>query len=80
MKFDTITIDRQDTIWLVTLNRPERLNAMNQKMLLEMDSACDMIEEDTPFNTLVTYDVNGQTFRVLKDTKKHKKLQQKLGY
>ena len=40
----------------------------------------DMIEEDTPFNTLVTYDVNGQTFRVLKDSKKHKKLQEKLGY
>ena len=38
MKFDTITIDRQDAIWLVTLNRPERLNAMSQKMLLEMDS------------------------------------------
>ena len=53
MKFDTITIDRQDAIWLVTLNRPERLNAMNQKMLLEMDSACDMIEEDTSCRVVV---------------------------
>ena len=53
MKFDTITIDRQDAIWLVTLNRPERLNAMSQKMLLEMDSACDMIEEDTSCRVVV---------------------------
>ena len=53
MKFDTITIDRQDAIWLVTLNRPERLNAMSQKMLLEIDSACDMIEEDTSCRVVV---------------------------
>ena len=53
MKFDTITIDRQDAIWLVTLNRPERLNAMSQKMLLEMDSACDMIEEDKSCRVVV---------------------------
>ena len=53
MKFDTITIDRQDAVWLVTLNRPERLNAMNQKMLLEIDSACDMIEEDTSCRVVI---------------------------
>ena len=53
MKFDTITSDRQDAIWLVTLNRPERLNAMSQKMLLEMDSACDMIEDDTSCRVVV---------------------------
>ena len=53
MKFDTITIDRQDSIWLITLNRPERLNAMSQKMLLEMESACNMIEEDTSCRVVV---------------------------
>jgi enoyl-CoA hydratase/carnithine racemase len=44
MEFETITIDRQDAVWLLTLDRQDRLNAMNQKMLSELETACDVIE------------------------------------
>ena len=46
MEFETITIDRQDAVWLLTLDRQDRLNAMNQKMLSEIETACDVIEAD----------------------------------
>ena len=43
MEFETITIDRQDAVWLLTLDRQDRLNAMNQKMLSEIETACDAV-------------------------------------
>jgi enoyl-CoA hydratase len=53
MDFETITIDRQDSVWLLTLNRPNRLNAMNQEMLSEIQAACDVIEEDSSCRVVV---------------------------
>lgn len=61
MEFDTIKIDRMDTICLLTLNRPERLNAMSQKMLSEIAVACDMFEKD-PSCRVVVVTGSGKAF------------------
>ena len=53
MDFETITIDRHDTVWLLTLNRPNRLNAMSQEMLSEIQAACGMIEADLTCRVVV---------------------------
>ena len=53
MEFETITVDRQDAVWLLTLNRPNRLNAMNQKMLSELQAACEIIEADPSCRVVV---------------------------
>ena len=53
MEFETIRLDRKDTVWLVTLNRPDRLNAMSQKMLSEIEAACDAIEADSSCRVVV---------------------------
>ena len=53
MKFETISIDQQDAVCLLTLDRQERLNAMNQKMLSEIDTACDWIEADCSCRAVV---------------------------
>ena len=53
MDFETIMVDRQDAVWLLTLNRPNRLNAMNQKMLSELQAACEVIEADPSCRVVV---------------------------
>ena len=53
VEFETITIDRQDAVWLLTLDRQDRLNAMNQKMLSEIETACDMIEADSSCRVVI---------------------------
>lgn len=53
MSFESITLERRDGIALLTLNRPERLNAMSQAMLGELQTACDEIERDPAVRALV---------------------------
>lgn len=53
MGYETITIDRQDAVWLLTLNRPQRLNAMSQTMLSEIKEACDEMEADPACRVVV---------------------------
>ena len=53
MEFETITIDRKGAVWLLTLDRQDRLNAMNQKMLSEIETACDVIEEDSSCRVVI---------------------------
>ena len=40
----------------------------------------DAINADSPWNTVYSYKFDGKTFLVLKDSKKHKKIKEKLGY
>ncbi|MEM1163497.1 MAG: enoyl-CoA hydratase/isomerase family protein [Pseudomonadota bacterium] len=51
--YEFIKLDRQDSVALLTLNRPERLNAMSQPMLDEMLAACDEVEADDTVRALV---------------------------
>ncbi|MGF7177889.1 enoyl-CoA hydratase/isomerase family protein [Azospirillum doebereinerae] len=53
MTYDTIRLEeRGDVAWLV-LNRPERLNAMNQTMLGEINAALDAVEADDRLRAVV---------------------------
>jgi enoyl-CoA hydratase/carnithine racemase len=48
MAFDTILFDKRDGIATVTLNRPERLNAMTWQMIEELlDAIADCRQDDT---------------------------------
>jgi enoyl-CoA hydratase len=53
MKLQTVVFDTQDRIATLTLNRPERRNAMNRTMLAEIDQACDAAEADDDVRVLV---------------------------
>ncbi|WP_372395566.1 enoyl-CoA hydratase/isomerase family protein [Azospirillum sp. HJ39] len=53
MSYDTIRLEtRGDVAWLV-LNRPERLNALNQTMLGEINAALDVVEADDRLRAVV---------------------------
>jgi enoyl-CoA hydratase/carnithine racemase len=46
MKYETISFDQQDRAACITLNRPERLNAISVDMITELNDAYRRIEED----------------------------------
>jgi enoyl-CoA hydratase/carnithine racemase len=53
MNFETITLGKQDGLALITLNRPERLNAINGQMKAELRTALDNIEADEDVGAVV---------------------------
>ncbi|MFN8557852.1 MAG: enoyl-CoA hydratase/isomerase family protein [Dehalococcoidia bacterium] len=52
-KFDNIILERSDGIATVTMNRPEKLNALSTELLADLRQACDIIEEDHDVRVVV---------------------------
>ena len=46
MTYKNITLDKKDGYAILTLNRPEALNALNEETLQELSDACDTLEKD----------------------------------
>ena len=44
--YQTILVERQDSAGIITMNRPERLNAMNLEMKRELIQALEDLEAD----------------------------------
>ena len=53
MTFDTIDYERRGPIGIITLNRPERLNALSQQLIAELNEALDHAEADDDIRVLV---------------------------
>jgi enoyl-CoA hydratase/carnithine racemase len=53
MAFDCITLSVDDHVAHLTLNRPERLNALNQAALVEINAAMDAAEADANARVIV---------------------------
>ncbi|MBI4234206.1 MAG: enoyl-CoA hydratase/isomerase family protein [Chloroflexi bacterium] len=53
MGFETILLEKRDHIARVTLNRPERLNAINERMFEELNAALGDVAVDTTVRVLV---------------------------
>ncbi|HYM03657.1 MAG TPA: enoyl-CoA hydratase/isomerase family protein, partial [Stellaceae bacterium] len=53
MTYETILYERRGTVALITLNRPQRLNAMNGVMLRELHRAMDAAEGDAEVRAVV---------------------------
>jgi len=51
--FTTISIDRRGAVARLTLNRPERANALNAAMLGEINAALDELERDADVRALI---------------------------
>ena len=46
MNYDTIIVSKEEAIGIITLNRPEALNALNTKMVTELIDALGSFEKD----------------------------------
>ena len=53
MKFDTILFEEKDSIALITLNRPKKLNAFNQSMLFDLLKAFDHCDQSDSIKAVI---------------------------
>jgi enoyl-CoA hydratase/carnithine racemase len=53
MHYDHIVTERQDGIALITLNRPEKLNALSFGLMQELDAELTLIENDATLQVVV---------------------------
>ncbi len=53
MTFETILLDKQEGVGLITLNRPEALNALNAKLLSELSDVLLALDADDDIGAVV---------------------------
>ena len=53
MQEEFVSIDFQDKVMIVTLNRPEALNALNKRLIQQLNVALDQAENDTRIGAIV---------------------------
>jgi len=53
MVYDNLTLERDGQIALVTLNRPEKLNAISRELHLEMMQACEELRDDDEIRAVI---------------------------
>ena len=60
-KFETINFEIENNVARITLNRPEKLNTINDKMILELEEIVNLIEKDDSVKVIVLTG-NGKAF------------------
>lgn len=53
MEFETLLIEVQGRVGLITLNRPQALNALNSQLIAELNLALDHFEKDPQISCMV---------------------------
>ncbi|WP_033075450.1 crotonase/enoyl-CoA hydratase family protein [Sphingopyxis sp. MWB1] len=53
MRFDQISLDKQEGVALLTLNRPDRMNAFTTQMMLEIVAALDECDADDAVRAVI---------------------------
>ena len=53
MKFDTILFEEKDSVALITLNGPKKLNAFNQSMLFDLLKAFDHCDQSDSVKAII---------------------------
>ena len=53
MTYETLIYEKEDGIGIVTLNRPDRLNAINLQLIFDLEDVLDEVYEDAEVKTLI---------------------------
>jgi 2-(1,2-epoxy-1,2-dihydrophenyl)acetyl-CoA isomerase len=53
MAYQNLTVDRKDGVAVITLNRPEKLNALSRELQLEMLAVCDEMRGDDEVRAVI---------------------------
>jgi enoyl-CoA hydratase/carnithine racemase len=62
MTYEHILLDREDGVGLITLNRPDKLNAMNRKLSSELREAVKELDGDDAIGCIVITGAGGRAF------------------
>ncbi len=53
MNYETLLVEVRERVGLITLNRPQALNALNSQLIAELNQALDRLEADPEVGCLV---------------------------
>ncbi|MDP5094115.1 MAG: enoyl-CoA hydratase-related protein, partial [Polaribacter sp.] len=53
MNFETILIDKKEGIATITINRPQKLNALNKTTIFELHTALKTLENETNIQIII---------------------------
>ena len=53
MQWQTILLEQKNGVGLITLNRPQALNALNNQLIIEVNQALDQLERDASIGCIV---------------------------
>ncbi|WP_180038850.1 enoyl-CoA hydratase [Acinetobacter sp. YH16052] len=53
MQWQTILLEQRNGVGLITLNRPQALNALNNQLIVEVNQALDQLEKDPAIGCIV---------------------------
>ena len=62
MSFETLVVDRDGAVARVTINRPDKMNALNHQTLVELAEACDEIAADAALRVVVVTGAGDKAF------------------
>jgi enoyl-CoA hydratase len=62
MTYENILVERKETYAVITLNRPKVLNALNQKLMAELDAALDEVGADERVRAVVLTGAGDRSF------------------
>ncbi len=79
MEYDNIKITRDDGIGWITINRPDKLNALNQKTIRELNAAFVGIEKDNTIRVVILTGAGDKAFVAGADIKELSELDEKQG-
>ena len=74
MSYEVIKVDRQDRVAVVTLNRPEVLNALSYQLVRELDEAVTEIAEDDGVGVIVLTGTGERAFSAGADIHENREL------
>ena len=69
MTYQTLLVENQERVGIITLNRPEKLNAMNLTLSLELDQAIRRMEEDDQVHAIIITGAGNKAFSAGGDIK-----------
>lgn len=77
MEFENILISKEDKISVITINRPESLNALNAKTIQELSEAFENLDKDTDVRVIIITGSGEKSFVAGADIKEFTDFRQK---